>query len=613
MPLRWDGIADSSAQPDAVWLSRPVVADAKARRWKPLRKGDAQRLNQATKSNTVYVDGGRSRLCLETMTMEPTYPTVASVSQEVCRAVWFWRGNEPVSNTSGNHRTPQIEFRDGTTVDSMYDLIPITNVEDELQIESLYQTIVQATSSLGKGVQSILNEERDLENGTLKVQVQYKNETLSLRKVPKQQNWLSNITAATQKNSFTLQRGYSEYRVPQEELEVQLGPVRHLVFVIHGIGEAFFQRDDVQIAGLVDQTHALRGDVQKKQLARWKQQKPPSPTPPPRMEFIPIEWYHCLHGDGNADFVNQLQRITLPTISALRTIANDVLLDVLLYCTPSFCETVLQTVVQQIQSAYTTFTQDVFPEFLTNGGTISLMGHSLGSVIAWDLLAILKEAEEPSSRCEPTESTTTDPPFALHAASTSSSFGPPLATRATSHLRLPFTPKYTLLLGSPVGLFLTLRNAPALFQKEAVPSEENVPSSFSLPTRLYNIFHPSDPVAYRIEPLLLRPGLDIPPPAYLTVPGEEVRLHVKAKQLTDRVRKSFLDPSQPTSWVSLVESAVSALEPPSEARAAATSSRNRGPQFPLGGGPDNLRVDYSLQPGLVESEYIRYVVLGWFF
>ena len=591
MPLRWEGIADASAQPDAVWLSRPTRMKE---RWKPLRKSDAQRLNRLSpgdRETKVYVDGGRSRLDLSTMTMEPTYPTVAAVPQEVCRAIWFQRSNEPVTSASGNsgHRAaPQLEFRDGTTVDSLYDLIPIVSAEDEMQIESLYQKIVQATSSLGKGVESILQQECDIENGTFKVQILFKNETLSLRKVPKQQNWLSSITS---KNTCTLQRGYGAYRVPQEELEVQLGPVRHLVFVIHGIGEAFFQRDDIQIAGLVDQTHALRVDVQKKQLAR--RSKDSTAPPPPRIEFIPIEWYHCLHGDGNADFLNHLQRITLPSISALRTIANDVLLDVLLYCTPSFCETVLKTVVNQIDLVYTTFTQEVYPDFLQNGGTISLMGHSLGSVIAWDLLSILKEGA--ADRTAPTV-VATDSPYSLHATATAS-YGPPLPTPITTHLRLPFTPKYTILLGSPVGMFLTLRNAPVLFQNASATADDTEPSAFALPTRLYNIFHPSDPVAYRIEPLLLRPGLDIPPPAYLTVPGEDVRLHVKAKQLTDLVRKSFLDASQPSHWVSLVETAVSATkeEPP------------RGPQFPLGGGPDNLRVDYSLQPGLVESEYIRCV------
>lgn len=31
-------------------------------------------------------------------------------------------------------------------------------------------------------------------------------------------------------------------------------------------------------------------------------------------------------------------------------------------------------------------------------------------------------------------------------------------------------------------------------------------------TRLYNVFHPYDPVAYRMEPLVLRTG-QVPPPA----------------------------------------------------------------------------------------------------
>ena len=61
-------------------------------------------------------------------------------------------------------------------------------------------------------------------------------------------------------------------------------------------------------------------------------------------------------------------------------------------------------------------------------------------------------------------------------------------------------------------------------------------SPFTLPTKsLYNIFHPSDPVAYRIEPLLLPEGVavdEFPPPIFLTPDGKSVRLHVKAKQVS---------------------------------------------------------------------------------
>ncbi len=65
-----------------------------------------------------------------------------------------------------------------------------------------------------------------------------------------------------------------------------------------------------------------------------------------------------------------------------------------------------------------------------------------------------------------------------------------------------------------------------------------------LPTFSLYVIVRSDPVAYRLECLLLSPDLsesELPPPMYLTVPGRDVRLHVKAMQIGDVVRKSFFD------------------------------------------------------------------------
>jgi hypothetical protein len=57
---------------------------------------------------------------------------------------------------------------------------------------------------------------------------------------------------------------------------------------------------------------------------------------------------------------------------------------------------------------------------------------------------------------------------------------------------------------------------------------------------MYNIFSPSDPVAYRIEPLLLSQGTEeLPDPVYLTRLGEGVRFHVKAMQLGDEIKKKM--------------------------------------------------------------------------
>jgi len=128
-------------------------------------------------------------------------------------------------------------------------------------------------------------------------------------------------------------------------------------------------------------------------------------------------------------------------------------------------------------------------------------------------------------------------------------------------------------------------------------------------------FSYSDPVAYRIEPLLLPQGLDfndLPPPAYLTVPGKDVRLHVKAKQVSDVIRKSLFDQKK-SGWGSLLESAASALGNDAASSEATGGSKIEGggiklpTSFPLGGTSYNCRVDFSLQPGVIDNEYIRCV------
>ena len=656
--------------------------------------------------------------------------------EDVCQATWFVRYDGTNTNgkditmtttTTNNNTTtpttpqPQIEYKeDGTTVRSAYLLYPMTNTIDVQNIEALYQTIVQqqqqqpqqpqANTSSNNNNQSILHPEIDIEHGAYKVQVQYKNGTFSLRKVPNEKGWMSNIVQQFKTSSFTLQRGYSPYNVVGEDMELALGPVRHVVFVIHGIGEALFHRTDIQITGMIQQTSQLRRIIQTKQYTTWqkqcsavmaKQQKHKLnstttstttlelPPPPNRIEFIPIEWYHCLHGPTSTDpnhqstsssstddLMRNLQLVTLQTIPALRTIANDVLLDVLLYCTPTFCSIVLQTVTQQINQYYHTLIHDVFPDFVSNGGKVSMMGHSLGSVILWDLLATAKQQREQllqnnknkndndknsnnmnnmSSPTEATQSAATNTGTSSDPHPTAS-YGPSVLPPMTDII--PFVPEYSILLGSPMGMFLSLRNASQLFH--VVSSEGMGPashiSSFTLPTnQLYNIFHPSDPVAYRIEPLLLRPTSslysNLPEPVYLTVPGEDVRLHVKAIQFTNVVRKSLFSSSSHSdhgkarhknstanttlnSWTSLLESAIANVSstqtqpgssrdndttndvkvPPTTVPTTSTRDGNttttgtsaHSLQFPLGG-KQNPRIDYCLQPLIVDNEYISAV------
>ena len=363
--------------------------------------------------------------------------------------------------------------------------------------------------------------------------------------------------------------------------------------------------------------------------------------------------------------MKSLKATTLNTIPALRAIANDVVFDVLMYLTPTFCSEVLECVTEQINELYTKF-QQCHPDFVDSGGKASLIGHSLGSVICWDLLTILKDAsrEKTASLDHKTESsrsfTSLLPPSVLgvpilqqdhedgqpaveigyqHYASEedansaqNGSWGPSLS--APMKQCIPFDPAYTIFLGSPIGLFLTLRGAHAVFDELRRVANQQIGrandrdgeqrplllvSPFTLPSgSIHNIFHPSDPVAYRIEPLLLKQGTPetgIPQPMYLTRIGQDVRLHVKAMQVGEDIRRSFMESKNAlSSFVTKVTEQASSVLQKLDDRAEGKSTRDleipchpKGPlTFPLGGA-GNERIDFQLQPKVIDNEYVSAV------
>lgn len=101
---------------------------------------------------------------------------------------------------------------------------------------------------------------------------------------------------------------------------------------------------------------------------------------------------------------------------------------------------------------------------------------------------------------------------------------------------------------------------------------------------------------------------DVPPPLYLQAPGKDLRLHVKFKQNIDDIRKSFSINTK-SAWGSLLENAVHAVGSELIGKTAATAkdAEKSNTTFPLGGLND--RVDYTLQPNVIDNEYVRYAVL----
>lgn len=89
---------------------------------------------------------------------------------------------------------------------------------------------------------------------------------------------------------------------------------------------------------------------------------------------------------------------------------------------------------------------------------------------------------------------------------------------------LNFEPNALFALGSPLGIFLSARGV------------QNIGEEFKLPTcaRVFNIFHPFDPVAYRLEPLVSAYTSSMKPVLIPHHKGRK-RLHLELKESLTRV------------------------------------------------------------------------------
>merc|ERR1719186_1042570 len=152
--------------------------------------------------------------------------------------------------------------------------------------------------------------------------------------------------------------------------------VDHICFVVHGIGAAC----DIKfrpIAEVVDGFRDLTADISNKHFAGAHLASTAN-----RVEFLPVNWHDKLHGEDTGTD-SRIQPLTLRSIPKMRSFVNDTLLDVLFYTSPLYCQTILDTVCSEINRLQGLFRQRN-PGFK---GTSSVVGHSLGSLILFDLLS----------------------------------------------------------------------------------------------------------------------------------------------------------------------------------------------------------------------------------
>ncbi|KAI9836855.1 MAG: hypothetical protein M1819_001020 [Sarea resinae] len=310
--------------------------------------------------------------------------------------------------------------------------------------------------------------------------------------------------------------------------------IEHLLLVTHGIGQRLGLR--MESVNFVHDVNILRktlkgvyGSSADLQALNSEIDKLPKNS---RVQVLPVCWRHLLDfpkesmrlkkkeydlGDSASldddEIYPSLEDITVEGVPAVRGLITDLALDVLLYQS-AYKQPISEIVLKECNRIYHLF-MERNPDFK---GKVSLVGHSLGSAIMFDLLCQQKP-DKPQ----------TVPGHKKH-------HSRDIKPRSEKHsLKLDFDVENLFCLGSPVGLFQMLKGqtiaARQAFDTNTAedPRDPNliddpflaasgdagkgaaksstitpVPLTVSSPKcqQLFNIFHPTDPISYRMEPLI---------------------------------------------------------------------------------------------------------------
>lgn len=180
------------------------------------------------------------------------------------------------------------------------------------------------------------------------------------------------------------------------------------------------------------------------------------------------------------------------------------------------------TEYQDSVSRAVTSANNVYHEFLKSeeglgfNGQICIIGDSMGSVLAYDALCRsgrhdldndLDEHETQRGRCDVGDETYLSASRLL-SAPTGNRRRSSSTSDHSQQVKLDFEVSELFMFGSPLALVLAYR-------KISVTDEKNAPITRPGCQQVYNLFHPTDPVASRIEPLLsarfsMLPPINIP-------------------------------------------------------------------------------------------------------
>ncbi|RMD39176.1 hypothetical protein DV735_g5953, partial [Chaetothyriales sp. CBS 134920] len=303
--------------------------------------------------------------------------------------------------------------------------------------------------------------------------------------------------------------------------------IDHLVLVTHGIGQRLGLRLDS--INFVHDVNTLRKTMKAVYESAPDLQAISGDPKNCRVQVLPICWRHLLDfpkqslknnrkeydlGDAGAAFDDEypsLQDITVEGVPAVRNLITDLAMDVLLYQS-AYREHIASIVRNECNRVYA-----LFKKRTGFNGSVSLCGHSLGSAIVFDILCRQEDTPKQQGRRKSSRAGRDHPVVHEH-----------------NELKLDFECNKFFALGSPIALFQMLKGrtiagreawqdreapvspfdldpvssdpfdagngrlAPPSITKDLIPITQSSPKC----DELFNIFHPTDPIAYRIEPLI---------------------------------------------------------------------------------------------------------------
>lgn len=314
--------------------------------------------------------------------------------------------------------------------------------------------------------------------------------------------------------------------------------IEHLILVTHGIGQRLGLR--VESVNFIHDVNTLRKTLKSVydtspdlQALNSEVDKLPKNC---RIQVLPVVWRHLLDFPkqsfkqnrkeqdladfgalGDEESYPSLDDITVDGVPAIRNLITDLALDILLYQS-AYREHIAGIVQRECNRIHQLFVRRN-PTF---NGKVSMIGHSLGSAILFDILCHQKEHSKHISN-----STRQRRQRSRHNSS--------VKQTNFQDLGLNFEVEDFYCLGSPLGLYQMLKgrkiagrkvihgglvespldasstddpflgaslNEPSASATAKEPDILSVTISSPKCKQLFNIFHPADPISYRIEPLI---------------------------------------------------------------------------------------------------------------